>query len=333
MSIRIAINGFGRIGRQAFKIAFEKPGIEIVAINDLGSNEDAVNGLKYDSVYGRYGKELSFDDVHIIVDGKKIPVIKEREPSKLPWKEYDVDVVLECTGRFTKDGAARAHIDAGAKRVIVSAPTKGDDTKIFVLGVNDGEYAGDDMVSNASCTTNCIAPVMEVIESSFGIQKAAMTTIHAYTADQRLVDGDHKDPRRARAAALNIIPTTTGAARATGEVVPAIEGRFDGFALRVPVPVGSLSDFTILVKRDVSKEEVNKAFIDAGNQDRYKGILTTTTDPIVSSDIVMSTYSSIVDLSMTRVIDGDLVKILSWYDNEWGYSNRMVEMVETVMNV
>lgn len=330
MATRIAINGFGRIGKQAFKIAFAKDDLEVVAINDLGDNADAANGLKYDSVYGRYEHEVGHDEGHIIVDGTKIPVVKEPEPGNLPWKDYDVDVVLECTGRFTKDGAARAHLDAGAKKVIVSAPTKGDDTKLFVLGVNDGDYDGDDMISNASCTTNCISPVMEVLEREFGIVKASMTTIHAYTADQRLVDGDHKDPRRARAAALNMIPTSTGAARATGQVLPSVDGKFDGLSVRVPIPVGSLSDFTILVKKEVTPEEVNKALEKAAAEKRYEGILSVTHDPVVSSDVVQSTFSSIVDASMTNVIDTDLVKILAWYDNEWGYSNRLVEMVYTV---
>lgn len=330
MATRIAINGFGRIGKQAFKIAFAKDDLEVVAINDLGDNADAANGLKYDSVYGRYEHEVGHDEGHIIVDGTKIPVVKEPEPGNLPWKDYDVDVVLECTGRFTKDGAARAHLDAGAKKVIVSAPTKGDDTKLFVLGVNDGDYDGDDMISNASCTTNCISPVMEVLEREFGIVKASMTTIHAYTADQRLVDGDHKDPRRARAAALNMIPTSTGAARATGQVLPSVDGKFDGLSVRVPIPVGSLSDFTILVKKEVTPEEVNKALEKAAAEKRYEGILSVTHDPVVSSDVVQSTFSSIVDASMTNVVDKDLVKILAWYDNEWGYSNRLVEMVYTV---
>ena len=331
MIIRVAINGFGRIGRQAFKIMWDREDISIVALNDLGDNQSLALGLQYDSVYGKYPHEVSHDDSHIIVDGKKIPMVKEPDPSRLPWKEYEVDVVLECTGRFTKKGAARAHIEAGARRVIVSAPTKGDDTRIFVEGVNTETYEGEDVVSNASCTTNCIAPVMEVIERQFGIVKAAMTTIHAYTADQRLVDGDHRDPRRARAAAVNIIPTTTGAALATGKVVPELEGKFDGIAVRVPVPVGSVSDFSILVKQQVTPEDINKALVEASESDRYRGILAVTNDPIVSSDIIQSPYSSIVDLSMTKVIDGDLVKILAWYDNEWGYANRLVEMIFTVL--
>ncbi len=331
MAIRVAINGFGRIGRQAFKIMWDREDLSIVALNDLGDNKSLALGLQYDSVYGKYPHEVSYDDSHIIVDGKKIPMVKEPDPSRLPWKEHEVDVVLECTGRFTKKGAARAHIEAGARRVIVSAPTKGDDTRIFVEGVNAETYEGEDVVSNASCTTNCIAPVMEVIERKFGIVKAAMTTIHAYTADQRLVDGDHRDPRRARAAAVNIIPTTTGAALATGKVVPELEGKFDGIAMRVPVPVGSVSDFTILLKRRATSEDINEALVEASESDRYRGILAVTSDPIVSSDIIQNPHSSIVDLTMTKVIDGDLVKILAWYDNEWGYANRLVEMIFTVL--
>ncbi len=331
MAIRVAINGFGRIGRQAFKIMWDREDLSIVALNDLGDNKSLALGLQYDSVYGKYPHEVSYDDSHIIVDGKKIPMVKEPDPSRLPWKEHEVDVVLECTGRFTKKGAARAHIEAGARRVIVSAPTKGDDTRIFVEGVNAETYEGEDVVSNASCTTNCIAPVMEVIERKFGIVKAAMTTIHAYTADQRLVDGDHRDPRRARAAAVNIIPTTTGAALATGKVVPELEGKFDGIAMRVPVLVGSVSDFTILLKRRATSEDINEALVEASESDRYRGILAVTSDPIVSSDIIQNPHSSIVDLTMTKVIDGDLVKILAWYDNEWGYANRLVEMIFTVL--
>ena len=331
MAIRVAINGFGRIGRQAFKIMWDREDLSIVALNDLGDNKSLALGLQYDSVYGKYPHEVSYDDSHIIVDGKKIPMVKEPDPSRLPWKEHEVDVVLECTGRFTKKVAARAHIEAGARRVIVSAPTKGDDTRIFVEGVNAETYEGEDVVSNASCTTNCIAPVMEVIERKFGIVKAAMTTIHAYTADQRLVDGDHRDPRRARAAAVNIIPTTTGAALATGKVVPELEGKFDGIAMRVPVLVGSVSDFTILLKRRATSEDINEALVEASESDRYRGILAVTSDPIVSSDIIQNPHSSIVDLTMTKVIDGDLVKILAWYDNEWGYANRLVEMIFTVL--
>lgn len=333
MPVRIAINGFGRIGKQAFKVAFEKKGIHVVAINDLGDNALLAHGLKYDSTYGNYDRVVSSDAGNIIVNGKKIPVSKEPDPTKLPWKKYKVDVVLECTGRFTEKGAARAHITAGARHVVVSAPTKGGEVKTYVMGVNDTDMNGEELISNASCTTNCIAPVVEVISREFGIVKAAMTTVHAYTADQRLVDGDHKDMRRARAAAVNIIPTTTGAASALGEVIPSVQGIFDGISLRVPVPVGSLSDFTILLKRKTTKEEINAALAKASKEKRYRGILAVTRDPIVSSDIIGRGESSIVDLSLTNVIDGDLVKVLSWYDNEWGYSNRLVEMAMRIGRV
>lgn len=328
MSARIAINGFGRIGRAAFKIINARDDAEVVVINDLGSIENLSHLLKYDTAYGKYDKEVSFDEKGITVAGVHIPVLSERDPTNLPWKDMEIDVVLECTGAFVKDGAAKAHIEAGAKKVVVSAPTKGDkdDVQTFVKGANEDNYLGQNVISNASCTTNCIAPVAAVIHSEFKVIKSAMTTIHGYTATQNLVDGPHKDPRRGRAAALNMIPTSTGAAIATTKTIPDLEGLFDGVAVRVPVLVGSLTDMTFLISRKTTVEEVNEVLEKASKTDRYKGVLAVTSEPIVSQDIVGDPHSSIVDLEFTRVIDGDFVKILSWYDNEWGYSNRLVEM-------
>lgn len=329
---RIAINGFGRIGKMAFKIAMEqhRDAVEIVAVNDPNPVEDAVQGLKYDSVYREFPYEVSHDENNVIVDGVSIPKLTEMDPAQLPWKEMNVDIVLECTGVFrTKEGAGK-HIEAGAKSVIISAPAKGDNpVTTYVMGVNTaGDLVGqaEDMIfSNASCTTNCIAPVMEVMNRAFGVEKAMMSTIHGYTADQRLVDGTHKDARRARAAAINIIPTSTGAAIATGQAVPEVNGIFDGMAFRVPVPVGSISDITLVLKKDVTVEEVNAALEEAAASERYAGVLGVTTDPIVSSDIIGNKLSSIVDLPLTKVVGGNLVKVVSWYDNEYGYSNRLVE--------
>lgn len=334
MKLRIAINGFGRIGRAAFRVALSHKDVEIVCINDLTDTGSLAHLLKYDSVYRRFGETVTSDDANIVVDGKKYPVVAEKEPTKLPWKDCKVDIVLECTGRFTENDAAKAHIDAGAKRVVVSAPTKGGETKTYLIGVNHEEYGGDPIVSNASCTTNCVGPVTKVIEEAFGIAKASMTTVHSYTAEQNLVDGPppplHRDLRRARAAAVNIVPTTTGAASAVAKVMPSIDGKFDGMAIRVPTPVGSLTDFTFVLKRKVTEEEVNAALKAAAKEPRFKGILEVTEEPIVSSDIIGNPHSSIVDLSLTSVIDGDLVKIISWYDNEWGYANRLVEMAALV---
>lgn len=334
MPLKIAINGFGRIGRAAFRIALSRKDVLVVAINDLGDTQSLAHLLKYDSVYGRLDFEVSSDQSNIIVNKKKYPVTAEKELTKLPWRATKVDVVLECTGRFTKDDAAKGHIIAGAKRVVVSAPTKGGETKTFLLGVNDGDYKKEEVVSNASCTTNCVAPVAAIIEKEFGIIKAAMTTIHAYTAEQNIIDSMppplHKDLRRARAAAINIVPTSTGAASATGKVIPSLTGIFDGLAMRVPIAVGSLSDFTFVLKKQTTKEEVNDAFCHAAKQKKYQGVLAVTEEPIVSTDIVGNPHSAIVDLSLTKVIDGDLLKVIAWYDNEWGYANRLVEMAALV---
>ena len=329
MPARIAINGFGRIGRAAFRLIAERDDCEVVVINDLGSLENLAYLLKYDTAYRIYDKDVSSDGSNLVVEGKKIPVLSERDPAALPWGDMDVDVVLECTGAFVKDGAAKAHLAAGAKRVIVSAPTKGenDDIQTFMMGVNHESYLGQNVISNASCTTNCVSPVISVLHSHFKIIKSAMTTIHGYTASQSIVDGpNEKSFRLGRAGAQNIIPSTTGAAIATTKAIPDLEGRFDGISVRVPVAVGSISDITCLVEKKTTAEEVNKAFTEASQRPFYKGVLEVTEEPIVSSDIIGNPHSAIIDLSFTRVVDGDLVKVLAWYDNEWGYANRLVEM-------
>lgn len=331
--IKLGINGFGRIGRQAFKIALEKKEIEIVAINDLTSPQVLAHLLKYDSNYGLYHREVSADETNIIVDGKKIQVIAEKDPALLPWGKLGVDVVIESTGRFTDSEKAGAHLKAGAKKVIISAPAKDAGvTKTFVLSVNDDKYSGETIVSNASCTTNCITPVAQILHEKFGIKKVMMTTVHSYTAEQNLVDGPppgghSTDLRRARAAAQNIVPTSTGATIAATEAIPALKGLFHGLSIRVPTPVGSLSDFVALVGKPTSREEVNQVFIDAAKSPRFKGILSVSNEPLVSSDIVGNPSSAIVDLELTQVLDGDFVKIVVWYDNEFGYSNRLVEEV------
>jgi len=306
----------------------ERSDCEIVALNDLYSIENLAYLLKYDTAYGRYGKEVSYDDSNLIVGDKKVPVFAEKDPTKLPWKDLNVDVVLECTGVFTKDGAAKTHLEAGAKKVIVSAPTGGDndDIQTFMLGVNHESYLGQNVISNASCTTNCISPVISVLHSKFKILKSAMTTIHSYTASQSIVDGPNKDFREGRAAAQNIIPTSTGAAISTTKAIPELAGFFDGISIRVPTIVGSISDITCLVSKKTTVEEVNNAFIEATKKPFYKGVLEVSHEPLVSSDIIGNSHSAIIDLSFTRVIDGDLVKVLAWYDNEWGYANRLVEM-------
>ncbi|EKE00055.1 MAG: Glyceraldehyde-3-phosphate dehydrogenase [uncultured bacterium] len=358
MSAQIAINGFGRIGRASLKIALTKSKLKVVAINDLTNPRILAHLLKYDTAYGVYdkdvyleedGKEIRLTDNkndkdffkttgqknYLVVDDNKIQVFAEKEPSKLPWKALKVDVVLECTGRFTDNDSAKAHIDAGAKKVIVSAPTKGGTAQTFLIGVNDDQYLGQNLISNASCTTNCISPVVKVIHDKFKILKSVMTTVHAITAEQNIVDGPppplHPDMRRARSAGYNMIPTTTGAAKATTQTIPELQGLFDGIAIRVPIITGSVTDITMLVSKKTTIEEVNKALEDAASDPKYKGVLKATYEPIVSSDIVGTSYSAIADLSMTKVVDGDLVKILAWYDNEWGYSNRLVEMAELVI--
>ena len=327
--MNIAINGFGRIGRQAFKVAFAKKH-KIVGINDLTDTKTLAHLLKYDTAYGTYDVSVECDEKNLIVKGKKIPVFAEKDPSVLPWGKLKVDVVLECTGRFTDKVGAQQHITAGAKKVVISAPAKGGDVPTYVRAVNCAKCKKEtsNVINNASCTTNSIGPVMAVLNEKFGIDKAMMSTVHGYTADQNLQDGPHKDLRRARAAAENIVPTTTGAAIAVTEVIPAISGVFDGLALRVPVPTVSLSDMTVLLKKNVTKEEINKALVDASKTERFKGVLGTTTEQLVSSDFIGNTNSATVDLSLTNVVGGNLVKVIAWYDNEVGYANRLVEIAE-----
>ena len=325
---RVAINGFGRIGRNAFKIAFDRSDIEVVAINDLTDTKTLAHLLKHDSSYGEYAHEVSHDDTGIIVNGQHIAVLAEKEPAALPWRDHSVDVVIESTGFFVDPAKAHAHIDAGAKKVVISAPAKGDGADTIVLGVNEDKVAtSTPVISNASCTTNCITPVMAVLEGAFGIEKAMMTTVHSYTASQRLQDAPAKDLREARAAAENIVPTTTGASIAAAKALPALENRFGGLSVRVPTPVVSMSDFVVLTKRDVTIEEVKQVFRDAAAKPFYQGILDVTEEELVSSDFKGNSHSAIVDLPLTNVVAGNMLKVVAWYDNEWGYSNRLVELV------
>lgn len=329
MAIKVAINGFGRIGRCAFKIALErKDEIEIVAVNDLAEIDNLIYLLKYDSVYGRYNRVVKLADGHLVVDGQKVNVYKEKEPLKLPWKKLGVDVVIESTGIFLDEDTVDDHLEAGTKAVVISAPTKGDHITTAMIGVNEKEADGKTLVSNASCTTNCAGPVMAVLENVFGVEKALMTTAHAYTATQELVDGQAKKSfRRGRAAAINIVPETTGAATAVVAALPQLKDKFDGVSLRVPVPVVSIADFAVALKKKVTVEEVNSAFREAVNNPLYKGVLDVTDEQTVSTDYIGDPHSAIVALDMTRVVGGDLVKVMAWYDNEWGYSNRLIEQV------
>ena len=330
MTTRVGINGFGRIGRNFFRAALEQGAdIEIVAVNDLTDNKTLAHLLKYDSITGRFQGEVSYDDEGIVVDGKHIKVLAQRNPADLPWGELGVEVVVESTGFFTDGEKAKAHIEAGAKKVVISAPAKNVDGT-FVMGVNEADYdnATMNIVSNASCTTNCLAPLAKVLEENFGIERGIMTTIHSYTGDQRVLDAPHSDLRRARAAALNMIPTKTGAAQAVALVLPELEGKFDGLAVRVPTPTGSLTDLTFIAKNEVSVEAV-KAAVKAAAEGELKGVLKYTEDPIVSTDIVGDPHTSIFDATETKVI-GNLVKVLSWYDNEWGYSNALVRLTALV---
>ncbi len=326
--MKLAINGFGRIGRNVFKIAFEREGVEVVAVNDLMDNKTLAHLLKYDSIYGVYPGEVSYDDENIIVDGKKIHAGAERDPQKLPWKELGVDLAIESTGVFREREKVAWHIEAGAKRVILTVPAKDRVDRTIVLGVNDDALTAEDLVlSNASCTTNCLAPIVKVLHDNFDLVEGLMTTIHAYTNDQVTHDFPHKDLRRARAAALNLIPTTTGAAKAIGLVIPELDGKLNGIAMRVPIPVGSIVDLTCRMGKDVSVEQINGAMKEAADG-KMKGILQYCEDPIVSSDVKGSTYSSIFDSLMTMKIGKGFIKVLSWYDNEWGYSNRVVDLAE-----
>ena len=328
--INVGINGFGRIGRNFFRASLTNPNINIVGINDLTPNETLAHLLKYDSILGRLGLEVTFTDDSITVGGKTIKVFSERDPANLPWASVKADVVVESTGIFTKAADAQKHISAGAKKVIISAPATDEDITI-VMGVNHEKYDGSkhNIISNASCTTNCLAPFAKVFNDKFGIENGLMTTVHAYTADQNLQDGPHGDLRRARAAAINIVPSSTGAAKAIGLVLPELKGKLDGYALRVPVPTGSITDLTLVSKVDVTVEEIKAAYKAAAASGPLKGILAYTEDEIVSSDIVTDPHSSIVDAGLIKVI-GRTVKISSWYDNEWGYSNRLVDLISYV---
>lgn len=324
----IAINGFGRIGRQALKAGWGKPGFDVVAINDLTDAKTLAYLLKYDTNYGIWQEDVVAKEHAIIIGGKEIPVYAQKDPAQLPWEKHQVDVVLESTGFFRTEEAASAHLQAGAGRVVISAPAKGGYVPTYVFGANADQVAQEtaSVINNASCTTNCTAPVMAILEDAFGIEKAMLSTVHGYTATQSLVDAPHKDLRRGRAAAENMIPTSTGAAIATTETLPGLEGRFDGIAIRVPIPTVSLSDITVLLQTPVTVDRVNQAFEKAIQKPRWKGVVDVTNDPIVSTDIIGNPHSAIVDLQMTRVVDGDLVKVMAWYDNEWGYANRLVDM-------
>lgn len=325
--IKLAINGFGRIGRNAFKIAFERRDVKIVAINDLTDTKTLAHLLKHDSSYGTYDRDVKFDEENLIVDGEKIRVFSEKEPKNLPWGEYQVDVVIESTGFFTDPKKTADHLEAGARKVVISAPAKGEGAKTIVIGVNEDTVTEDDKIlSNASCTTNCIAPVMKVLEDNFGIEKALMTTVHSYTASQRILDAPAKDLREARAAAENIVPTSTGASKAAALTIPTLKGKFDGLSIRVPTPVVSLSDITAVLKRDTTIEELQEIFKKAAKEPFYEGILGVSEEPLVSIDYRGNSHSSIVDLPLINVVGGNLVKIVAWYDNEWGYSNRLVEL-------
>jgi glyceraldehyde 3-phosphate dehydrogenase len=321
---KVAINGLGRIGRAAFKIVLDRPELELVAVNDLIPTENLVYLLKYDTVYGRYQKNIRAEGESIVVDGREYIVLHEKDPAQLPWSNLEVDVVLECTGVFTKREDMKKHLQAGARHVVLSAPTKSEDVDTVVYGVNKPGSGSVDMVSCASCTTNCITPVVEILGRRIGIVKAIMTTVHAYTASQGIVDGPSKKIRRGRAGAANFVPTSTGAAIATTKALPQYAGKFDGVAVRGPVPAGSLADLVFLTERDTTVEEVNRIFREEAQSDRYTGVLAVAEDPIVSSDIIGDPHASIVDLEMTQVVDGNLVKVMSWYDNEWGYTNQMV---------
>jgi glyceraldehyde 3-phosphate dehydrogenase len=326
--MKVAINGFGRIGRHAFKFLIEKPGVEVVAINDLTDNATLAHLLKYDSVHGKFNGTVSHDDQHLIINGKKIKALAERDPKNLPWGEMGVDVVLESTGFFTDAAKANAHIEAGAKKVVISAPATGD-CKTVVLGVNDNILDGTETImSNASCTTNCLAPMVKVLDEAFGVESGFMTTIHAYTSDQNLQDSPHKDLRRARAAAYSIVPTSTGAAKAVGLVLPHLKGKLNGNAMRVPIPDGSVTDFTVNLKTAATVEEINAA-MKAASETSLKGILEYNTDPIVSIDIIGNRHSCIFDSDLTQVI-GNTAKVVGWYDNETGYSARVADLIAKI---
>jgi len=333
MPVKVGINGFGRIGRNVYRAARGRRDLEIVAVNDITDTGTLAHLLKYDSILGNYAGTVAADGDHLTVDGSRVKVFAERDPGNLPWRDLGIDIVIESTGLFTDATKAKVHMDkGGAKKVIISAPAKNEDITI-VLGVNGEKYdpRQHHVVSNASCTTNCLAPVAKVLNDTVGIKHGLMTTIHAYTADQRLQDLPHKDLRRARAAAINLIPASTGAAKAIGLVIPELQGKLHGFAVRAPVPVGSVVDLTVECARETSAEEVNAALKSAAESGPLAGIMQYTEDPIVSSDIVGSQYSSIVDSLLTAVVDSTMLKVVAWYDNEWGYSNRVVDLVQKVL--
>ncbi len=330
MAIRIAINGFGRIGRPAFKVALEKDELEVVAINDLTETRTLAHLLRYDTIYGRYNKKVQTTPEGLVVDGRSVPVLAKKDPAELPWKALNVDVVLECTGYFTTREGAQAHVVAGAKRVVISAPSDSPSVDTILLGVNEDRLADQDIIANGSCTTNCVTPVAAILEEHVGIEKALMTTVHAITSTQNLIDAPSTDLRRARAAGYNIIPTTTGAAEATIRALPELKGKFDGLSVRVPIPTVSMADFTVVTRRETTREEVNSIFRQAADHPLYQGIVAVTDEPVVSSDFIGDPHSAIVDLGLTTVVGGNLVKVVAWYDNEWGYANRLVEQAMVI---
>ncbi len=330
--VKVGINGFGRIGRMVLRAGIKDPDVEFVAVNDLTDAETLAHLLKYDSIQGNYEGNVEFKEGSIVVDGKEIRVLAEKDPAALPWGELGVEVVVESTGLFRTQETASLHLKAGAKKVLLSAPPKDDIDLMMVVGVNEKDYDKEkhNVVSNASCTTNSAASAVKVLCDAFGIEKGTLTTVHAYTADQRLVDAPHKDPRRSRAAAINIIPTTTGAAKAIGKVIPDVAGKIDGVALRVPVATGSISDLTLQLKKDVLAEEVNDVIKKAADSE-LKGILEYSEEPLVSSDIIHNPHSGIFDANSTMVVDGNVLKVMIWYDNEWGYSNRMIDVIKMLI--
>ena len=333
MSVRIGINGFGRIGRNVFRVISKRNNIDVVAINDLADSKSLAMLLKYDSIHGRFDGSIQIKENALMVNGKEVRLLMEKDPARLPWKSLDVDIVIESTGIFTSRSDCSKHLDAGAKKVILSAPAKDKTDATIVVGVNNKDLRPEHkIVSNASCTTNCLAPLAKVLHDNFVIEKGLMTTIHAYTNDQRIIDFMHKDIRRARAAAINIIPTTTGAAKAIGEVIPSLKGKLDGLAMRVPVPNGSVTDLVVMLAKEVDKDAINAA-MKAAAEGELKGILEYCEDPIVSSDIIGNTHSSIFDSGLTYVIDKRMAKVVSWYDNEWGFSNRMVDLIELMSRI
>jgi glyceraldehyde 3-phosphate dehydrogenase len=331
--MRVAINGLGRIGRATFKILASHSELEVVAINDLTPADNLAYLLNHDTVYGRYANRVTAGDRSLAMADRSYPVFAEPDPGRLPWRDLQVDLVFECTGRFNRRGDLSRHLDAGAKRVILSAPPKDDDIPTVVFGVNVYDEKDGAILSCASCTTNCVAPIMEIIDRRLGLRKAVMNTVHAYTSSQAIVDGPKKNMRRGRAGAANLVPSTTGAATATVRALPSIQGRFQGTSVRAPVPICSLSDVVMLVERSTSVEEVNELFLQEARSERYDGVVGVTEDPVVSSDIIQDARASIIDREMTQVVDGDLVKVMSWYDNEWGYASQMVRQAVSMAQI